>query len=502
MNRRIICLLALLSVVPGSCKKFLDVKPLDRLSGNAFLQTKQDVENNLWDTYGLLRDKLGSCPFLPNAGDVRSGMMAESPEEKQRNYVHFVSENDLANFIAIRGNDGLYHWNELTKWQGFYKVIQAANNLYYELGVRKIGGVSEAQAKAYQAEAVFLRCVTYWIMIRVWGDVPYYTDAYHIDPLPRENHVTVAKNCLDDLMKVKDDLPWNYGNAAYLGVRATKGALLTLIMELDAWAAGFDKANAKKYFQQAVDAGTEVVNSGQYSLLPLSEYRQLFQGRTRESLFEIAQNSNYNEVIRYNTFSDLVLHFPYKRPVATHQWSYSYYRASFLTMLFPPGSPDGRTQVWFDENMFADNGDFQYLKFVNIYAITDDEDYNPDGNVIIFRYADALLLLAEALAEVGGRDDDAIARLNEVRTRAFAAPVSGLTGEALKDAIFAERARELMGEGHYFFDLVRTGRIFSSKWTYRPFTQLQFDQGGWTWPLDASVQNQNPYIQLNLYWLK
>jgi hypothetical protein len=152
--------------------------------------------------------------------------------------------------------------------------------------------------------------------------------------------------------------------------------------------------------------------------------------------------------------------------------------------------------------MFADNGDFQYLKFVNIYAITDDEDYNPDGNVIIFRYADALLLLAEALAEVGGRDDDAMARLNEVRTRAFAAPVSGLTGEALKDAIFAERARELMGEGHYFFDLVRTGRIFSSKWTYRPFTQLQFDQGGWTWPLDASVQNQNPYIQLNLYWLK
>ena len=83
MNRKIICLLALLLAMGQSgCKKFLNVKPLDRLSGNAFFQDKNDIEDNLSDTYGLLRDKLGSCPFLPNAGDVRSGMMAESPEER------------------------------------------------------------------------------------------------------------------------------------------------------------------------------------------------------------------------------------------------------------------------------------------------------------------------------------------------------------------------------------------------------------------------------------
>lgn len=503
MNRKIICLLALLLALGQSgCKKFLNVKPLDRLSGNAFLQDRKDVENYLWDNYGLLRDKLGSCPFLPNAGDVRSGMMAEAPETKDRDYVHYVSDNDLATFISRRGNDGLYHWIELTRWQGFYKVIQAANILYYEVGTRNINGLSETDKKRYQAEAVFLRCISYWLMIRVWGDVPYYTEAYLSDPLPREKMVTVAKNCLDDLNKVKDDLPWTYGDPAYVGVRATKGALLALMMELDLWNAGFDKANKKSYYQQAVDMGTELVNSRQYDLLPLSDYRQLFQGRTKESLFEIAQNSNYNEIIMYNTFSDLVLHFPYKRPVSTHQWSYSYYRAAFLSMLFPSGQPDARIQYWFDENMLANNGDFQYLKFVNIYAITDDEDYNPDGNVIIFRYADGLLLLAEALAELGGRDADAIAKLNIVRGRAMANPYAGAGGDALKDAIFAERARELMGEGHYYFDLVRTGRIFNSKWCYTPLTQLQFDQGGWTWPLDPSVQDQNPFVQLNTYWTK
>ncbi|MFY0255326.1 RagB/SusD family nutrient uptake outer membrane protein [Chitinophaga sp. 30R24] len=502
MNRRIICLLALLlAITQSGCKKFLDVKPLDKLSGNAFFQSKKDVESNLWDNYGLLRDKLGSCPFLPNAGDVRSGMMAESPEEKGRDYVHYVSQNDLTTFINKRGDDQLYHWRELTLWQGFYKVIQASNNLYYEVGAKEIKDITKTDIKRYQAEAVFLRCLTYWLMIRVWGDVPYYTDAYHQEALPRENMVTIAKNCLDDLTKVKDDLPWSYTDPAYVGVRASKGALFALIMELDLWNAGFDKANAKTYYQQAVDIGTELVNSGQYELLPLSQYRQLFQGRTKESLFEIAQNSNYKEVIMYNTFSDLVLHYPYKRPVSTHQWSYAYYRASFLSMLFPSGQPDARVQYWFDENMLADDGDFQYLKFVNIYAITDQEDYNPDGDVIIFRYADGILMLAEALSELG-RDDEAIIQLNKIRSRALANPYAGAGGDALKDAIFAERARELMGEGHYYFDLVRTRRIFNAKWAYYPLTQLQFDQGGWTWPLDPSVQNQNPYVQLNTYWTK
>ncbi len=500
MNRKIICLLALLLALgQQGCKKFLNVKPLDRLSGNAFLQNREDIENNLWDTYGLLRDKLGSCPFLPNAGDIRSGMMAESPEEAGRNYVHFVSQNDLATFIALRGNDGLYHWVELTRWQGFYKVIQAANNLYYEVGRREFADVSAAQRKQYQAEAVFLRCISYWLMVRVWGDVPYYADPYHSDPLPREKMVTVVKNCLDDLAKVKHDLPWQYSDPAYVGVRATKGALLTLMMELDVWNAGFDKANAKSYFQQAADMGTELVNSGQYELLLLSDYRKLFQGRTKESLFEIAQNANYNEIIMYNTFSDLVLHYPYKRPVATHQHSYSYFRADFLRMLFPSGQPDARVQYWFDENMFADNGDFQYLKFVNVYAINDQEDYNPDGNVIIFRYADGVLLLAEALAELG-RNAEAITQLNSVRRRALSNPYTGPSGDALKDEIFAERARELMGEGHYYFDLVRTGRIFNSKWCYYPLTKLQFDMGAWTWPLDPAIQNQNPLVQLNTYW--
>lgn len=497
--------LVVLLIGQSGCKDFLDVKPVDRLAGNVFFQSKEDVEANLWDTYGLLRDKIGSCPFFPATGDMRSGMLARAPEDGAgRLYFNYLANNDLNTLLspsAPETMEGTFHWTQLMYWKEFYKAIQAANNLYYELGRRTIPGVSPSDVKRYQAEAVFIRCVTYFFMFRVWGDVPYFTDAYHEDPLPRMDMVQIANNCLEDLDKVKDDLPWTYADPAYLGVRPGKGAILALMMNLDLWNAGFDKANAKKYYQQAADLGDELVKSKAYELLPIEDFHTLFKGRTKEGLFEIAQNSNYGEIIMYQTFADMVLHYPYKRPAATHHYSFSYYRSTFLLMLYPPGQPDARQQYWFDQDMLADNGNFQYLKFTNIYAISDGEDVNPDNNLIVFRYAGAILLRAEALAELG-QTAEAIKMLNMVRSRAKATLYAGAGGTPLKDAIFNERAKELMGEGHYYFDLIRTGRIMDSRWAYYPMTQADFANRAWTWPLSPSVQNNNPYVQLNTYWLK
>lgn len=498
-----ICALGLLLTQNG-CKNFLDVKPIEKLSGNDFFQDRQQVESNLWDAYGLLRDKIGSCPFLA-IGDMRTGMLKRAPEDGTgRLYFNYLAQNDLLTLLnptAPETSEGTFHWTQMVNWKAFYKVIQAANGLYYEVGKGSIPGLSAADIKHYQAEAVFLRCMTYFFMIHTWGDVPYYTDAYHEDPIPRTNMVEVANNCIEDLKAVIDDLPWSYNDPAYLGIRASKGGALALMMNLAMWNAGFDKGNAAKYYQQTADWGGQIVNSKAYSLVPIENFHILFKGRTSESLFEIAQNSNYNEIIMYQTFADMVLHYPYKRPAATHHWSFSYYPSSFLLRLYPPGQSDAREQYWFDENMLADNGNFQYLKFTNIYAVSDDEDVNPDNNLIIFRYAGAILLRAEALAELG-QNQEATKMLNIVRDRAKATLYNGSGGDDLKNAIFAERAKELMGEGFYFYDLVRTGRIKSSEWTNYPLTQAELDEGAWTWPLNSSAQNNNPFIQLNSYWLK
>jgi hypothetical protein len=118
------------------------------------------------------------------------------------------------------------------------------------------------------------------------------------------------------------------------------------------------------------------------------------------------------------------------------------------------------------------------------------------------RYSDAILLRAEALANLGGENDaKAVEVLNVVRLRGGAALYPADTDTNLKDAIFWERAKELMGEGSRYFDLVRTRKVLSKQYTDNPLTSDKFNRGGWTWPIDQSALINNPYMTLNNYWI-
>lgn len=509
MFRRILYITALLTLTTHyGCKKFLDVRPLDRLSGNAFFQTPEDVEQNAWDIYGLFRDATGSCPLFAAAGEIRAGMMGESPQKNDgndRTFVGYIAQNDLMNVVNTPSGKGfwdIFHFNRLTDWRPYYRIIQASNILHYELTRREIPGLSEENIRKYQAEAVFMRCLTYFIMVRLWGDVPYFTDAYHETPLPREKMVVVVNNCIDELNKVKADLPLTFTDPAYRGARASRGAALALIMELSMWNAGFDKANARKYYEGTAAAGKELEESEAYKLLPIEESFTIFKGRSEESLFDIVINSNYGETLgdKWNDLSEFVTHWPYKRPAAGHQYSFTFIRSEHLRRLYPSGVPDARTEMWFDAQMYANDGTFLFLKYNSVFE-QGNADVNVDNDLIILRYAGSILLYAEALAEID-EPGEATRLLNLVRARARTALYQGGGGVQLKEAIFAERVKELMMEGHYYFDLVRTGRVMNAQWCYYPLTQAQFENGGWTWPLSPSALDNNPYMQLNNYWLR
>src|SRR6186713_3643516 len=137
MFRRIIYITAFLTLFSG-CKKFLNVQPLDRLSGNAFFKNPKDVEDNMWDIYGLFRDVTGSCPMFAVAGEVRTGMLPSSPQKNDgndRSFVDFVGRNELLPVIYTPGGKDFWNifalWN-LSDWKPFYRVIQACNILQYE----------------------------------------------------------------------------------------------------------------------------------------------------------------------------------------------------------------------------------------------------------------------------------------------------------------------------------------------------------------------------------
>ncbi|MFT3903629.1 MAG: RagB/SusD family nutrient uptake outer membrane protein [Niabella sp.] len=515
MKRLVYIVLLFSLMLPMGCQKFLSVDPPSNLSGNNFWRNKDDVEGFVNGLYSLFRAAVfrsdmtkgpgdDEFPFFAWSGDMRGAPIKRNPGAySERRYFELLANNSIKTLVnggAGAGYNDLFNVKRFTQWDRFFKTIASAN-----IAISVIPGISdpslsESDKKRYIGEAVFIRNISYFFMVRMWGDVPYYTEPYFTGALKRENKVTVLKNILADMETAKANLPWTYTNPANVAVRSMKGSAIALMMHVNMWLACFDATNKGLYYDNVDKLGKELdQNGGVYGLLPLTRTKEIFKGRTKEGLFEIPQNVNYGETFGWSAFSDNVLYAPFKNYQIKN--SYISYQADFMEEIFPMDQADNRKSVWYKEDQLYSEGDkFMMLKFANVYANDQAEDVNPDDNQTVFRLPDAYLLHAEALAELG-RDDEAKAKLNLVRARAGAPNVT-TTGDELKDDIFYERCRELMGEGQYWYDVVRTRRVMNPGYKFGYHCTVdQFNAGAWTWPIDPDNRINNPGITLNTYWL-
>lgn len=535
MKKYIICLVLAVCFTQYGCKKFLNITPIDKLTGNNFYESRDDVESNITNMYGQLFDKYTRTAFAGATGEFRSGEVipaalggegragsgrigghkrqtpnANGNTEKQT--VPFTEVDDRLLLEALDNSRGWggYNFRDLTIWNEYYRVIQEANLLVVKIA-EGIPNLSEAETKRYNAEARFIRNLCYFQLVRLYGDVVYYTDAYQKDPLPRENMVSVINKCIADLKDFRNDLPLTFSDPSLKGVRASQGAVIGLLMNMYMWNAGFDIPNRNGYYEATATLGAEIMSSNAFRLLPLTEWATVSKGRSDESLFELFRTLNYNsdrdnpyqQANAYSPFGDAFIHFPYKQPEYTHRYSFSVFTEAYMRKLYPDEG-DQRLITWFVAPFDQNAETFQLRKFaLNTFADANNPnlDLNPDNTYLIMRYSDAILLRAEALAYLG-REDEAITVLNVIRARALA-PLypAGSGDDDLNDAIFLERSKELMGEGSRYFDLVRTRRVLNKEWTDNPLTADKFNRGGWTWPINASALTNNPYMTLNTYWI-
>lgn len=497
-------LLVLALTVSNSCKNYLTVEPIDRLTGNNFYLSKADVEANFAFIYSRFFEKINETWVMGAIGEARSGEIKVSPganNENARKVVEALGRNDM-NSALYSSQFDMYSLWRVTQWKKYYEVIQSVNILLEKLE-EGIPGVSDSDYVRYKAEATFIRCFTYFWMVRLYGDVVYYTDTYFRESLPRENMVSVLNKCIAELTVQKDLMPWAFDDIAQRGARPAKGGLIALLMHMNMWNATFDFLNTRKYQEVTAALGKELISSGYHKLYPLTDesWAEVMKGRTEESLFEFYRSINYGDnVAALAPFWDHFLRWPYKFPRFNNNLSHCYFTSTYMETIYPEGEADKRRDLWF-EDILSDNGQFVLRKYgTNVYA-SGNEDKNPDITFMIFRYADAILLHAEALAELGNRDEEAKASLNLIRNRAGANPYDGGGGAELKDFIYLERCRELIGESHRYFDLIRTKRILSSQWTNAPMNLDQFNRGAWTWPIDPAARNNNPNMTLNEYWI-
>jgi hypothetical protein len=500
--RKYICILLFAAIFVGDsgCKKYLNVVPLDNLAGNNYWKNKGEVESFTLGVYNKLRTAtMDSARFFVATGDFRCAPINTTSEHSSELWVNYLRTNDLVTLLQnsqyLKPETTNRFW-EITEWNNLFTVVQLANVLYSEVGQMPAASLSATDKKTYQAEAVFLRSLAYFLMVRVYGDVPYYTDAFNSTQLPRTKMLTVLSNCYNDLAKVKDDLPWTYADASKVAVRAMRGSAIILMMHISMWEAGFDQANQQTYWTNTATLGQEIMtqNGGAYELLPIQESYEIFRGGSKEGLFEIVQNQTTAEqFFQPAVYTSFVLHKPYLTSVTSIVW----YDVNFMEKIYPPGVTDLREQYWFDGNIYNSDGSQQMLKFINA-AQGSISGINQVGNKIVFRYADAILLTAEALADLG-QSGPAQQDVNMIRARAGAPPIT-TTGTDLQSDIYWERVRELMGEGHYFYDLVRTGKAIDGSYSYSPISLSDFNNGAWTWPIDRSALNNDPLITLNSFW--
>jgi hypothetical protein len=235
-----------------------------------------------------------------------------------------------------------------------------------------------------------------------------------------------------------------------------------------------------------------------------SNLLSIFVGKSSEGIFEFNFDANLREVQK-NRVYNRTLGRPWYNDQSDGGGGSDRYllcptRQQINTM-FTPGARDARLFTWFIRETYLQgvNEDRIFLgkyRTLQLKGDTSTQNIN-ESNIIVTRLPDIMLLRAEALAMPAvGRTAEAIVLLNKVRERAYAAPYTG--GGNLQDTILLERKKELLGEGQYFFDLVRTRKLDKdSKITDGDW----FKKGAWLLPIDQTIiAKSNFLITQNEYW--
>ncbi|TJY62734.1 RagB/SusD family nutrient uptake outer membrane protein [Sphingobacterium alkalisoli] len=446
-----IVIMGLLSILSLSgCKKFLDLAPISQTNGNNFYQTAEDMKNALNAVYGALQYPGMYYSSMHIIGDLRS------------DNTWIPNPNAGANLQEVdEFKNNAFNSISSTTWSAHYQGIQAAN-----IVIDKIDAVNmdEDLKNQYRGEAKFLRALMYFNMVRIFGDVPLVLEVinnpqegYAYGRTPAEE---VYAQIVSDLSDAEGALLYEYGNAD-IG-RATKGAAMSLLGKVYL---------TQKKWALAVQKLKEVIDQttlNKYQLLP--SYASVFgiaNENSKESIFEVQfkKGSSGEGSPFTNQFAPIgsgtavtSLGNPLGQNIPTDNMNAAY-------------EVDDVRKDLSMRTSYVVNGNTVMHNYVAKYLGVPAANLDSDNNWIVLRFADVLLMYAEALNEQGYvADGPAFAYLNQIRNRAnllsktsnHVTPALRIADQgAFRLAIEHERRVELAFEGHRWFDLVRTDRAMA-----------------------------------------
>ncbi len=351
-----------------------------------------------------------------------------------------------------------------TLWSGHYNAIGTINQALLALSTANIDSKTKSNLIA---EVKFLRGYLYFNLVRMFGDVPLVmrvpkdqTDANN-DPAfqTRALKQVVYDTIVSDLQFAVNNLPLK---SAYPVGHANKGAAESLLAKVYMY---------QQNWQKVYDLTKDVILSNQYSLM--SDYSILWRQKgdnCAESIFEIETGSYNNSNLGISNYTvsqgvrvgglggwnDLGWGFCDPSPDLINAYEPGDLRKDATVIMIDNSGTHKGTVLWdgfrIPSSDSVQNLYYNYKAYTSAtketFANSDDKDR--PKNIKILRYADVLLMNAEAASHIG---QDMNGPLNQVRIRAGLPAVS-----ATIDAIWKERRVELAMEHDRFWDIVRQGR--------------------------------------------
>jgi starch-binding outer membrane protein, SusD/RagB family len=456
MKIKSIILLCLITSIIG-CTDFLQIDPQGKLTQASFPSTGADALQATNAVYAALRDwyyNSGGYPILD--------IMSDDAYKGSNTNDQLTTVGAYDNFTFNTTGDGLDRW-----WATLYQGIKWAN-----IVIEKVPPIAmdSTLRNRYLGEARFIRGLLYFDLVRAWGGVPEVTSSEPALHLTRATSQEIYGLVVSDLLYAETHLTNKSKlSGSDLG-RATIGAADALLAKVYLFQK--DYINAEKY-------SMKVIQSDEYALEPIFIDANGVDGNNGvESVFEVGALG----VDDYGAGGAQYANTQGVRGTPNRGWGFN--RPSIdLRKSFEPGDPrlkgtiidlgdtidgvyiKGDPDPANDPVVTVDeNGDTTNIQCYNrkVWTPGNDTPSQWEHHRRIIRYADVLLMAAEALNE-NDKQAEALIYLNQVRARAregnnsILPDITVTDKNLLRDKILLERRHELALEGHRFWDLVRTG---------------------------------------------
>lgn len=512
-KKHLLVLAVLLGVTATSCVNDLNTSPLDD-----DVVTSESVYNTPQDYYQVLAKLYAGYAATGQQGPAGNADI-QGIDEGFSSYIrqYFVAQEIPTDEAVVGWNDpGLPQFNDMTWTPSNDFVMAMYSRIYYQIAltnefIRNAEGRSESEIQGYIAEARFLRALSYWHALDLYGgNIPFVTENDVVgSEAPGVATAEELFNYIEsELQAIESELPTPGQNEYGRVDRAAAWMLLAkLYLNAEVYVGQDRYADVITYTEQVISSPAYSINSS---------YQELFMADNNTAdgiIFAINFDGINTTTYGGTTF---IVHAAVGGDMSAASFGIDGGWGGHRTTPEFVGKFDqanDRRAMFFTTNQTLEVTDL--TDFSNGYAISKWTNMTSGGNVgsdltfvdtdfPIFRLADAYLMYAEATARgaSGGNAATAVSYINELRQRAYGDNSGDITtGDLTPEFVLDERARELYWEGHRRTDLIRFGQFTSADyvWAWKGGTEAGTSVDGRynLYPIPSSDVNSNPNLDQN-----